>query len=204
MTRSRAVLVCTLLGTTLIAVSAWILPGGTAEGQEPKAANGQANAAPDAAGLDLLRIEQVRNDLRIGEEQEQKLMSLGDDEGDPKNLRKKALEILTLKQRERLKQIRLQSMGPVALADPTVIKALDLNPEQRKMVKALPAQLRQAIREAIPRDQKSTAMERSEKRAEVQEKIWKTALEALTPAQREKFEKMKGEKLDIDFSELWP
>ncbi len=152
MTRSPTVLVFTLLATMLIAVSAWAQSdgGGTAEEKPPKAGGDRIATASETAGLELLRLDPVRSDLRITDEQERKLMGLGGaQELKPKDLLKQALAILTFKQRQRLKQIRLQALGPLALADPVVIKALDVTEEQRKMVKALPAQLRRATREAL-------------------------------------------------------
>ncbi len=44
-----------------------------------------------------------------------------------------------------------------------------------------------------------TARSRSKIRAEVRAKLWNTALQSLTPEQREKLDKMEGKKIDVDF-----
>ena len=49
-----------------------------------------------------------------------------------------------------------------------------------------------------------TPEERRAKAAEVREKLQQAALEVLTPQQQKKFDKMKGAKVDFDFSKLWP
>ncbi len=204
MTRSRMMFAFTLVGAILAAALA-AQSAGAAEGQSPKAKAEQGIGTPGDAGLDLLRSEEVRNDLQITEEEEQKLIALGDEQGEkPADARKKAAAILTPAQRERLREIRLQVLGLDALTEPAVVKALAFTPEQRKMLKTLPAQVRQATRESLQGAQNLTAEQRSEKTAEVRGKILKKALETLTPEQREKFEKLKGAKIDMDFSDYWP
>ena len=149
----------------------------------------------------MLTLEPVRKDLQITEAQERKLMELGGvQEIKPKELRKKALAILTPQQRQRLRQVRLQALGPLALADPAVVKALDVTVEQRQMVKALPAKLRKATKEALAEASDADGAERSRIRAEVREKLYKAALDSLTPEQQEKLDKMEGKKIDVSFS----
>ena len=53
-----------------------------------------------------------------------------------KELRMKALAMLTPRQIERLKQIQLQVAIPAALGRPEIIKALDLSEEQRRKIRA--------------------------------------------------------------------
>jgi len=206
MMRSRTILAWTLVGAILTAASGWAQSeNAVAEGQHAKTKGDRGIGAPGDAGLDLLRSEEVRNDLQITEEEEQKLVALGDEPGEkPAEARKKALEILTPAQRARLKQIRLQVLGLDALAEPEVVGALRFTPEQRKMLKTLPAQVRQATREALGGAQNLTAEQRSEKTLEARGKILKKALETLTPEQQATFEKLRGAKIDLDFSEFWP
>jgi hypothetical protein len=204
MKRSSLFFARALLAAILAAALSWGQSVAAAEaGQSPAKGDRGIGTAGDA-GLDLLRSEDVRNDLQITEDEEQKLVTLGDEEGlKPAEARKKALAILAPAQRERLKQIRLQVLGVDALTEPEVVQALGCTQEQRKMLKTLPAQVRQATREAIG-GQDLTAEQRSEKTAEARGKVLKKALDALTPQQREKFEKLKGTKIDLDFSDFWP
>ena len=202
MKRSRMVLACLLPAAVLVATLVGAQGGAAAEAQQAK--GDFAFGTPGDAGLDLLRSEEVRNDLQITEEEEQKLMALGDEEGlKPAEARKKALAVLAPAQRERLKQIRLQVLGVDALSEPEVAKALGFTAEQRKMAKTLPAQVRQATRDAV-QGQDLTVDQRREKTVEVRAKVLTKALETLTPEQREKFEKLKGAKIDMDSSEFWP
>jgi hypothetical protein len=195
-----------LVGAILAAASGWAQSdNAAAEGQHAKTKADRGIGTPGDAGLDLLRSEEVRNDLQITEEEEQKLVALGDEADEkPADARKKALEILAPAQRERLKQIRFQVLGLDALAEPEVVAALCFTPEQRKMLKTLPAQVRQATGEALGGAQNLTAEQRSEKTFEARGKVLKKALAALTPEQQAKFEKLRGAKIDLDFSEFWP
>ncbi len=205
MTRSRMGFALMLAGAMLATASVWAQSDGGAAGEHPKAKGDRGIGSPGDAGLDLLRSEEVRNDLQIAEEQEQKLIALGDEPGDkPAEARKKALAILTPARRERLKQIRLQVLGLDALAQPEVVKALGFTEEQRKMLKTLPAQVRQATREALQGTENPTVDQRKEKTVEARGKTLKKALETLTPEQQEKFEKLKGARIDMDSSEFWP
>ena len=140
MTRSKTVLAFALTGAILSGISARADENKTSEGQAPKAGGEQSASAAAPAGLELLQIDQVRSDLEISGDQEQKLIDLSLNPGAGiKELKKKAIAILTPQQRKRLEEIRLQSLGPRALADPVVVKALALTPEQCKMAKSLSA-----------------------------------------------------------------
>jgi Spy/CpxP family protein refolding chaperone len=199
------VFACTLVGAILAAAWACVQSRGAAEAEHAPAKGDRGIGTPGDAGLDLLRSEEVRNDLQITEEEEQKLIALGDEEGlKPAEARKKALAILAPAQQQRLRQIRLQVLGVDALAEPEVVQALGYTPQQRAMLKGLPAEVRQATREALGGTQNLTAEQRTEKTIEARGKVLKKALETLTPEQREKFEKLKGAKVDLDASEFWP
>jgi hypothetical protein len=66
-------------------------------------------------------------------------------------------------------------LGVDALTEPEVVHALGCTQEQRKMLKTLPAQVRQATREAIG-GQDLTIGQRSEKTAEARGKSSKKPL----------------------------
>jgi hypothetical protein len=60
--------------------------------------------------------------------------------------------ILTPPQRDRLRQIALQSEGPAAFREPEVVEALELTPGQRERIRAIEDQARFGqIREMQPR-----------------------------------------------------
>jgi hypothetical protein len=161
----------------------------------------QPLSTPGNTGIELLRNVFVRTDLHITETQEHQLMALSVGEiKKVKNIRKKAIQVLTPQQRERLSEIRLQAMGPVALNDPAVAKALDYTPEQLQMAKGLLAQVQQATSEAL--QDAPSVRDRFLKTKETREKVLNDALESLTPEQRAKFEKMRGPVLKANFADF--
>jgi Spy/CpxP family protein refolding chaperone len=198
MTCSRTIFALTLIGAMLAATSAWA----QADEEPTNAKIGQNLASPGDSGLDLLRMEEVRHEVKITEDQERKFLGMSDEAQNPREMRKKALALLAPEQRERLKQIRLQVLGPAALGDPEIARILELTEEQRQSFKALPGKVRQATRKALREAGNLTADQQEEKAAEVRKKILKTALETLTTEQRDKFEKLKGPKFEADCVEV--
>ena len=72
------------------------------------------------------------------EAREQEFRALSEDvKRKSKELKTKALAMLTPSQSERPKQIQLQAAIPAALARPEIIKALDISEEQREKIRAL-------------------------------------------------------------------
>jgi hypothetical protein len=186
------------------------------------------------AGM-LLMNEQVREELKLTEEQSEKLreefrggmegmrelfekMRDMDEEERQKELQKlrdkrqkqekEILEkILSGEQLERLEEIRIQTMGFSALGDPKVIEALDITQEQGSKLTKIRDEMReksQALREDFdfqntPREE---MRELFQKMREKGQKIRKDAMdkalnEVLTAQQREKFEDLKGEEIEL-------
>jgi Spy/CpxP family protein refolding chaperone len=126
-------------------------------------------------------------------------------------IEKRLAEILKPEQLERLKQIRLQATGAAALADPQVVKALGITDDQRAKLKKLydgagekRRELRGSMRDLSPDEREAKRAENQKKIRQIEKELMDKALEVLTPEQREKFEKMKGKKFDLDFSALVP
>ena len=126
-------------------------------------------------------------------------------------LQKKLGEVLQPKQFERLEQIELQLQGPMTFVTPKIAKALDITKEQTEKIESILEEMWGKIREAMAGIRDLSAEERREKFSEMREQMQKLnkefgdkILEVLTSDQRDKFEKMKGEKFDIDPSELMP
>jgi len=114
-------------------------------------------------------------------------------------------EVLLPHQLERLKQIALQVRGLAALDDKEVQDALRITEEQKEKMKSLREgmfeKLRGSMRRAEDEGERKAQREKFEAaRKEVEAKI----LDVLTPEQKEKFDKMKGAKVDIDMSQLMP
>ncbi len=137
---------------------------------------------------------------------------------------KKIQEVLLPNQRERLKQIQLQVRGIGALNDKEVSESLGITEEQKGKFKSLREEMqkkRQAafggFRNLSPEERKKkmeemrnlSPEERQKKSAEIREQAQKLQKEAvdqalgvLTSEQRESFEKMKGEKFELDRSKM--
>jgi Spy/CpxP family protein refolding chaperone len=114
-------------------------------------------------------------------------------------------EVLSQEQMMRLYQIRLQVRGAVyALNNGWVADRLKLTDEQKKKAAELEKATENKVSEAYSPLSGLSQEERREKMAELREKISKMrdeaeqkALGLLTAEQKETFEKMKGEKLEL-------
>jgi Spy/CpxP family protein refolding chaperone len=147
--------------------------------------------------MGLLQNEQVQKELQLTEEQKQKLQGLGREMRDNRGaMQAKVAEILQPSQVERLKQIRLQVGGPMAVLQPDVAKDIELTDEQRGKIKAIMEQGRaKAFGDLSPE-------QRREKMQQVRKEHAAKVLEVLTPQQREKLDTLKGPKFDLDMSKV--
>lgn len=108
-------------------------------------------------------------------------------------------EVLLPHQVERLKQISLQIRGTQALNDPEVAKELGITEEQKQKIAQVRQEAMNQGRELFTSGQREQIREKMEAlRKETDEKV----LAVLTADQKEKFEKMKGPKFDLDMREL--
>jgi len=114
-------------------------------------------------------------------------------------------EVLSQEQMMRLYQIRLQVRGAVyALNNRWVADRLKLTDEQKKKAAELEKATEDRVSEAYSPLRNLSQEERREKMADLREKISKMRSEAeqkalglLTAEQKETFEKMKGEKIEL-------
>ena len=158
----------------------------------------------------LLMIEEVRKELNITSEQQEKLQALRGERGNTENLSreervkrfeelaKKADEtiksVLDEKQQKRLAELRIQREGANSLARAEVAEKVSLEQAQKDQIKKI-------VDDVKPTDfgafQNATQEERQKLMAEIREQREKTntaILAVLTPAQKESFEKMQGAK----------
>src|SRR5688572_6865757 len=122
-----------------------------------------------------------------------------------KELREKANEILLPHQQDRLKQITLQVRGSAALEDAEIAGELKLNDGQKEKIKST----RESQREKVGAMFREGGQGGEGNRDAMREKFQKLRQEndaelvaILTSEQRAQFEKMKGEKFEIDMSQL--
>jgi Spy/CpxP family protein refolding chaperone len=177
-------------------------------------------------GLFLLRLDQVQKELNLSDEQKEKIKELAknlmpgrppegqrpsreDRQAMIEKTRKKLAEILKPEQMERFKQIEIQVQGAAALMDPEVAKTLAITEDQKAKLKALRDEAGEKIRKIFdsmrdlsPEEREAKRTENQEKMRQMQKEVMEKALAVLTSDQREKFEKMKGKKFDLDFSAL--
>ncbi len=113
---------------------------------------------------------------------------------------KKAIEeVLLPHQIERLKQIALQLRGTQALNDKDVQEALGLTGDQKEKIKQVGEEMAKKRGELFGGGGGQGMREKFEAlRKETDQKL----MEVLTAEQKEKFEKLKGSKFEVDFREL--
>jgi Spy/CpxP family protein refolding chaperone len=117
---------------------------------------------------------------------------------------KKVGEILTPEQLARLKELRLQAIGPTALSDKDVAKELNLTTDQKVKMKAAEDDAAKK-RQALFADMQGGGGDRAAmqtKMKEISDALLKQLVDALTPEQKAQYEKMKGVKLDIDWTTI--
>lgn len=124
---------------------------------------------------------------------------------------KKVQEILLPHQFDRLHEISLQVRGTSALADPKVQDELGLNEQQKTKLKELRDKVEEQMRSMFEAVRGLPDAERRAKMTESREKMQKLfkdaqdqATETLTAQQRDKFEQLKGKKIEIQWPQRGP
>jgi hypothetical protein len=121
--------------------------------------------------------------------------------------------ILTPSQSERLKQIQLQRAIAAALAQPELIKALDISEEQLAKIRPLSERIGEKrlaelhdLDGLTPKERRKKSIELSKEWDKAQAEANKLALDVLTPEQRAKLEKFVGKEIDVtwDYDALVP
>jgi len=121
-----------------------------------------------------------------------------------KEAREKMNEILLPHQQDRLKEITLQVRGVAAIEDPAVATELGISDEQRAEIRTIREGQREKVmamfREGQGGEGNREAMR--EKFQTLRTENDKQLLAVLTTKQSEQFEKMKGEKFELDMSQM--
>jgi hypothetical protein len=177
------------------------------------------------AAVSLAQLSEVQTELKLTDEQKEKVARLNDDfaeerraarddaAGDFEKMRKELallnvefdkelLESLDDAQQARVMEIYLQVNGPTALTVGWVAEALKLTDEQKTKLEQVLTDDRAKWRESFQQFQGLSEEERT-KRFEEMTKAREDALMAvLDDTQKQEFEKMQGEKLEVDLSKL--
>jgi Spy/CpxP family protein refolding chaperone len=172
-------------------------------------------------GIRLATLDEVQEALELSDEQKTKVEEINDkfrddfrkllDDGpEPEAMRKlsqdasaKLAEVLDDDQEKRLRGISIQVMGAGAVvADPDLAKELNVTEEQKEKLRDASMENMRAMRDSfgemrdLPEDQRRKKGE--ELRADANKKL----LAVLTSDQQEQLEALKGEKVEIDMSQL--
>jgi DNA-binding MarR family transcriptional regulator len=105
-------------------------------------------------------------------------------------------------QKARLTEVFVQANGPNALADPEVVERLKLTDEQKGKLEDIRQENRQAFFDSFQDFQGMSDEERRDAFTKLQEEGDARLLAGLTAEQRAEFEKLSGEEVDYDLSEL--
>ncbi len=173
---------------------------------------------PPTAGR-LLGAKEVQDALKLTDDQKTKIEKINEDSrgemrkafqdggGDrdkmmeiAKDTSNKINEVLDAGQQKRLIGIMIQVNGPAAIADPAVAKELNITEDQKTKLQ----EVRQGVRSELEklRDDSGSREDRAKKVQEIQDDVNKKILAELTSDQQAQLESLKGEKVDIDMSQL--
>lgn len=121
-----------------------------------------------------------------------------------KEMRTKINEVLLPDQRDRLKELAIQAQGTGALNNPEVAEALKITDEQKKKLETIREEAGTKMREAFSGFQpgQGPSEEARTKMQEIRKESNEKTLAVLTTEQAAQFEKMKGEKSSIDFTQM--
>lgn len=164
----------------------------------------------------LLGAKEVQEALKLTDDQKEKVTKINDEarearreafqsEGGSEKMAEitkattdKINEVLDDGQEKRLMGILIQVNPVAALMDPAVAKELNITDDQKTKMQEAAAGFREKFGEL--RD--LSREERGKKMEEIQAEMSKKVMAELTSDQQEQLEKMKGEKVDVDMSQL--
>ena len=227
MLRLRLVWVPAVVGMALLVGLAQVQPGDApppgegGHGMPP--GMGRGMMGPGGGMIALLNLEPLQKELNLTDEQKEKIKELAKEMRPPRRsegegpspderrtmmekAQKKLAEILKPEQLQRLKEIQLQAMGPAALGNPQVVKALGITDEQGAKIKTLldegqrkRRELFGSMRDLLREDRREKMAENQGKLRQIQKELMDKALAVLTPEQREKFRQAQGQEVRLGF-----
>jgi Spy/CpxP family protein refolding chaperone len=195
------------------------------EGRRERGGERRGGMAFLAPLVSLATNEEVEDELKLSDEQKDKIEELSDDLRDDfrkllesggqheerqalnKAGSQKLIEVLDEDQEKRITEIAIQVFGAnTLLFHPTLADHINVTEEQRKKLDDAQQENRRAFGEAW-RDMRDQDLSREEARtkfgklrAEADEKL----MDVLTPEQKKQLESLKGEKADIDLPQFRP
>jgi len=208
---------CLVAGLLVSAIASQTALAQREEGRRGRGGPGGGMSGPPTAGA-LLRAKEVQEALKLTDEQQGKIEKINDETRD--EMRKlfedgfdrekmmeianktseKLNEVLDAGQQKRLMGILVQVNGASAVSDPAVAKELNITEDQKKELQ----EVRMSAREEMRGLRDLSDEERGKKLSEVQANINKKMLAKLTDDQQKQLDDLKGEKVDIEMSQLRP
>jgi len=186
------------------------------EGRRGRGGPGGGMFGPPTASA-LMRAKEVQEALKLTDEQKGKVEKINDENRDEmrklfqdgggdrdkmveiaKKTSEQISEVLDEGQQKRLMGILIQVSGAAAVADPAIAKELNITEDQKKKLE----EVRTSAREQLQGLRDLSGEERGKKAAEVQADIDKKILAELTADQQKQLDDLKGEKVDVDMSQL--
>ncbi len=180
---------------------------------------GGGRGGPGGGSMGLLMNKDVQQDLKMTDEQIAKVNELMQKQREamkdlsPEEKREKmpdmakanerqVSQILKPEQRQRLKQLRLQRDGAMAIADPEVASNLQLSGEQREKIKSITDDMRKEFGEL--RQSGAPPEEMRQKMGELRKSTNDKIMEVLTEEQKAKWKEMQGAPFKGDFRPAGP
>jgi Spy/CpxP family protein refolding chaperone len=202
-----------------------LMQAANAQREEGRRGGGGPEGRRFGFGSPALRLatnEKVQEALKLSDEQKSKVEELDqqfrddfrkllEDGVDREEFRKlseetsaKLAEVLDDDQQKRLQGISIQVMGAGALlADSALAKELEVSDEQKTKLRETQQANMRAMGESFRELRELSGEERRAKFEELRAAADKKLLEVLTSEQQEKLNSLKGEKVDVDISQLW-
>jgi Spy/CpxP family protein refolding chaperone len=189
-------------------------------GRRGRGIGGGFGGPPSSARL--LALKEVQDALKLTDDQKSKIGAINDqmreeirkamqDGGGREKVQEmiasitaKINEVLDEGQQKRLMGIFIQVNGAAAALDPAVAKELNITDDQKKQLDEVRQKNMTAMREAFQgaRDQAGSREEMRAKAEKLREDSNKQLMAVLTTDQQSQLESLKGEKVDIDMSQL--
>ena len=203
-------------GMLIVAMASQTALAQREEGRRGRGGPGGGMFGPPTASA-LMRAKEVQEALKLTDEQKGKVEKINDENRDEmrklfqdgggdrdkmvevaKKTSEQISEVLDDGQEKRLMGILIQVSGAAAVSDPAVAKELNITEDQKKELQ----EVRMSAREQLQGLADLSREERGKKVAEVQADINKKILTKLTPDQQKQLDDLKGEKVDVDMSQL--
>jgi Spy/CpxP family protein refolding chaperone len=208
-----------------VAIAAMLAQAAMAQREEGRRERGGRGMFGPPSIARLATMEKVQEVLKLSDEQKEKINKINDDmraefrkmfEGNEAPDREKMIkmrddttakvnEVLDDGQKKRLMGIFVQVAGAGAVMDPAIGKEIGITDEQRTKLRDAVGPPREGRRpDGPPPEGKEGREGRREGGSfrEMRERMDKEIMAVLTDEQKQKLESLKGEKVDIDMSEL--